>query len=98
MKPKNIVGLSRFDPLKGKTKALIDELIQQKKWGKNEGGDEIIAIIELLSSLDQNPFLNSLVLHNSSIWPLVREFSQAFFPHPPEKSELLEYLVTKHQW
>ena len=98
MKHKKIVGVSWLDPPKGKTKSLIDALIEQKKWGKNEGGDEIIALVDLLSHLEQNPFLNSFVMHNSSIWPLAREFAQAFFPHPPEKSALLEYLVTKYQW
>lgn len=98
VKSKNLIGVSYLDPAKGQTKGLIDQLIQQKKLGQNEGGDEIIAVMELMAKIEQNPYLNTLVLRNSPIWPLAREFAQAFFPHPPHKSELLEYLVTKHQW
>lgn len=95
---KNLCGISYFDPAKGETKELIDRLIDSKKWGKNEGGEEMIAVLEVLANLEQSPYLNSLIMKNSTIWSLAREFAQAFFPHPPEKSELLEYLVTKHQW
>lgn len=98
MKYKNISGISYFDPPKGKTKELIDSLVQQKKLGQNEGGDEIIAVTELLSNIEKHPYLNTLVMRDSPIWALTREFAQAFFPHPPKESLLLEYLATKHQW
>lgn len=98
MKTKHLCGISYLDPPRGKTKQLIDELIHSRKWGKNEGGEEIIAAIEVLANLEQSPYLNSLIMKNSLVWTLAREFADAFFPHPPEQSELLEYLVTKHQW
>lgn len=98
MKFRHLFGLSFLDPPQGKTKELLSELIQSKKWGQNEGGDEIISVVELLAHLDQNPYLNFIAGKNSPILSLNREFVQAFFPRPPEKNRFLEYLVSKYQW
>lgn len=97
MKKKNLVGGTPLDLGRGKTRKWIDTLIQQKQWGKNEGADEIIAVLDLLAHCDRHPFLNAFLTEKSPVWTLVREFTQSFFTPSAESNKLFQYLMKKQK-
>ncbi|MDO8527246.1 MAG: DegT/DnrJ/EryC1/StrS family aminotransferase [Deltaproteobacteria bacterium] len=98
MKKKNLFGLSHIDPGHGKTRKQIEALLEQKQWGKNEGADEMLAVLDLLANLDRHPYLNSIVMKESPVWALAREFAQNFFAPPPDTNKMFAHLVAKYKW
>ena len=59
----------------GKTKQLVDELIQSWRRGENEGASEIAAIADLLSTEENLPDIAYRMKEGGAVNRLVREFA-----------------------
>lgn len=65
-----------FDPPLGKGLELINELIKMKHKGENEGGDEILALAELLMKEERLPEANYIPSEGGAVHKLTFEFLQ----------------------
>lgn len=65
-----------LDRGRGRTRVLLDELLELYRLGAPDGAEEILSLVATLANEDVRPFINYIITENSSVAELMRDFSQ----------------------
>ena len=97
---KSIYTLIRpsFDMPQGKTRDLVDKLLELREKKKNEGADELLAIVDLLTHGEDLHNINYLPVEGGAVSRLSQEFIAFLCSFKSDSNPLINRIGNKYGW